>query len=263
MFQCLAEVRRLHPIIHNITNYVAMPFNANALLAIGASPIMAHAHEEITNLIKISQALVINIGTLDPYWLKSMSLAMECAAAQSIPIIVDPVGAGATRFRTQSVLSLLNSVAPQVIRGNASEIIALVGSTDLKSKGVDSAATPEQAYPAGQELAERYGCTVVISGAQDFIINYEKTLMIENGVPSMTQVTGMGCTASALVAACCAVQSDYFVAATAAMAIMGVAGELAWPSSQGPGSFQVQFLDRLFHLQEAEFLSHLKLNQIR
>ncbi len=258
----LARIRHLQPLIHNITNYVAMPLNANALLAVGASPIMAHALEEVAAITQLAQALIINIGTLDTHWLSSMHTAMRVAKEQSIPIIIDPVGAGATPFRTQAVFSLLETALPQVIRGNAAEIMALAGQPLLKSKGVDSAYQSEKAYCAGKQLAERYNCTVVISGQQDFIINAQETYRIENGVALMRQVTGMGCTATALVGAFCAVHCNYLLAATYAMAAIGIAGELALTLANGPGSFQVQFLDALYHLPATEIACRLKLKQV-
>jgi hydroxyethylthiazole kinase len=257
--QSLMQIREQQPLIHNITNYVAMSLNANALLAIGASPIMAHAPEEVTDIVQLAKALVINIGTLDRDWLSSMSLAMQTAKEKSIPIVIDPVGAGATSFRTQAVLGLLERVAPQVIRGNASEILALAGQPLGVSKGVDSVYQSETACEAAQQLAKSYGCTVVVSGQQDFIIDHDNTYIIENGVELMRYVTTMGCTATALVGAFCTVGKDYALAATYAMAVMGIAGELALLTSQGPGSFQANFLDALYRLQEAEILARLKL----
>ncbi len=255
----LTRIRTVQPLIHNITNYVAMSFNANALLAIGASPIMAHAVEEMDAIVQLAQALVINIGTLDVNWLASMTQAMQAARKKSIPIIVDPVGAGASAFRTDAVLALMNNVSPDVIRGNASEIKALAGESLAESKGVDSLYASEAAYAAGKHVAERYQCTVVVSGAQDFIIHAEKTHVIENGVPLMSRVTGMGCTATALIGAFCAVESDYFLASTSAMLVMGVAGELAGLLSHGPGSFHMQFLDTLYTLKEEDITDRMKL----
>jgi hydroxyethylthiazole kinase len=244
----LAQIRHARPLVHNITNYVVMQSTANALLALGASPIMAHALEEMEDITQISNALVINIGTLDSHWLPSMRLAMQIAKARALPIILDPVGAGATRFRTQAVLELIEAVPPNVIRGNAAEILALAGEVLSNSKGVDSQYQSDAAYDAGRQLADRYQSVVVISGAQDLIISSQGCYTVSNGVPMMSQVTGMGCTATALIGAFCAVNSDYFFASTFAMAVMGLAGELAMQNAAGPGSFQVNFMDVLFNL---------------
>lgn len=258
----LARIRQLQPLIHNITNYVAMSLTANALLAIGASPVMAHATEEVIDMVQLAQALVINIGTLDTSLLKSMRTAMQTAREKALPIIIDPVGAGATPFRTQAVLGLLETATPQIIRGNAAEIMALAGQSLTESKGVDSLHQSNKAYRSGQQLAKHYGCTVVISGQQDFIIHPQATYRIENGVALMRQVTAMGCTATALIGAFCAVQSDYLLAAISAMAVMGIAGELAYAQAEGPGSFQAQFLDALYYLEAKDIAQHLKLTQV-
>lgn len=262
IIESLTRMREIQPLIHMITNYVAMSFNANALLAVGASPIMAHAAEEVADIVQLAQALVINIGTLDRPWLDSMHIALRAAAERKIPIIIDPVGVGATPFRTQAVLSLLETASPQIIRGNASEIMALAGQGLLRAKGVDSVYQSEVAYQAGRELAERYRCVVIISGEQDFIIHPKACYKIGNGVSLMRQVTAMGCTATALIGAFCAVETDYIMAGVCAMAIMGIAGELAYALAQGPGSFQVHFLDALYGLQAQDITHHLQLTRM-
>lgn len=255
----LMRVRETRPLIHNITNYVVMQLTANALLAVGASPIMAHAIEEITAIVQNSGALVINIGTLDSYWLNSMTVAMRAAQVNEIPIVLDPVGVGATSFRTEATLQLLDSVGPQVIRGNAAEIMALAGENLAQSKGVDSTYQSDAAQNAALKLAQRYACVVVISGVQDLIVNQQHVMIVDNGDAMMNRVTGMGCTATALVGAFCAIEPNYFLASTAAMAVMGIAGELA-QNAAGPGSFQVNFLDALFNIQELHIKKQLKLS---
>lgn len=256
----LTKIRQTKPLIHNISNYVAMTFNANALLALNASPFMAHAHEEIREVTAISNALVINMGTLDSYWIKSMLLAMQAAYEKSIPIILDPVGVGTTSLRTKTAYQLLEYIPVQVIRANAAEIMALSGEILTDVKGVDSLYNSQQAYLAAHALAEKYQCVVVISGQQDYIIHSKKTMIVNNGVALMAQVTGMGCTASAVVAACCAVEKNYLLAATAAMVLTGVAGEMALSVAQGPGSFQACFLDALYRIELQDIVRLLKLN---
>lgn len=257
---CLMRIKTTQPLIHNITNYVVMSLNANALLAIGASPVMAHAIEEVADFAKLAQALIINIGTLDSSWVRSMQTAME-GASPKIPIIFDPVGVGATHFRTKTAQQLLTHVAPQVIRGNAAEIIALAGSSLKNSKGVDSTYQSSEAYEAAKILSAHYNCVVIVSGAQDFIISKDMTYFIDNGHAIMSKVTGMGCTATALIGAFCAIESDYFTASVYAMAAMGIAGELAAIEASGPGSFQVAFVDQLYHLSEQDLSKFLKLTQ--
>jgi hydroxyethylthiazole kinase len=220
---------------------------ANALLAIGASPVMAHAGQEMEEMVGIASALVINIGTLSELWVLSMFRAAEAARKKGIPIVLDPVGAGATSYRTETARELIRAVPPAIIRGNASEIMALLDAGS-KTRGVDSSAFSENAVEIGRELHRQSGSVVCISGATDYTIGRAGVIKTHGGHPMMTRVTGLGCTASALCGAFAAVSIDPFLAAAEAMAVMGIAGEIAASRSQGPGSFQVNFLDALYLL---------------
>ena len=243
----LGAVRTQSPLVHNITNYVAMNNSANALLAIGASPVMAHWKEEMADMCAIAGALVINIGTLDGEWIEGM-IAAGCAASRlGKPIVLDPVGAGATPQRTATSWRIINECKPTIIRGNGSEIMALVNA-DVRSKGVDSSASSHDALAAAESLARTTGAVVVISGATDYITDGTTTHTVEGGDPIMTSVTGMGCTSTALVGAFVAVGEDVLTAATAAMAVMSLAGERAAANSKGNGSMQMNFLDELYNL---------------
>lgn len=243
----LGAVRAKSPLVHNITNYVAMNNSANALLAIGASPVMAHWTDEMEEMTAIAGALVINIGTLDTEWIEGMFAAGRAANRRGVPIVLDPVGAGATSQRTATALRLIEECKPTVIRGNGSEIMALVNA-DVKSKGVDSSASSHDALSAAKTLAHNTGAVVVISGATDYITDGTTIHTVEGGDPIMTSVTGMGCTSTALVGAFLAVESDAMVAATSAMAVMSLAGERAASYSKGSGSMQMNFLDELYNL---------------
>ncbi|MGC9197132.1 MAG: hydroxyethylthiazole kinase [Syntrophobacteraceae bacterium] len=256
----LEKIRRTHPLIHNITNYVVMNFTANVLLALGASPVMAHAREEVEEMVGLAKALVVNIGTLSSTWIESMSAAVRAARRCSIPIVLDPVGAGATRFRTQTALRLLEEARPTVLRANGSEILALAGGKG-DTKGVDSAAGPEEARQAAIDLAKSYGIVVAVTGARDFVTDGSKTALISNGHELMSRVTGTGCAASAVTGAFCAVEEDAFAAATGALATFGIAGEIAARGGPGPGSFQINLLDGLNALESQNIreLIHLVL----
>lgn len=247
IFADLCAIRTQAPLVHSITNLVVMNFTANALLALGASPVMAHALEELPDMVKLANALVVNIGTLSSGWVESMRTAVTLAANYQIPVILDPVGAGATRYRTQCAQVLLQTAPIAVIRGNASEIMAL-HSDNSATKGVDSQHASAAALSAAQALSAQYRCTVSVSGATDYIVAPERLTLIHNGHPLMTRITGMGCSASVITAAFCAVNPDYFTAAVHAMAIMGICGEAAQKSTQGPGSLAVAFLDLLHNL---------------
>ena len=243
----LGAVRAKSPLVHNITNYVVMNNSANALLAIGASPVMAHWTDEMEEMTAIAGALVINIGTLDKVWIEGMFAAGRAARRRGVPIVLDPVGAGATSQRTTTALRLIEECKPTVIRGNGSEIMALVNA-DIKSKGVDSSATSHDALSAAKTLAHNTGAVVVISGATDYITDGTTIHTVEGGDPIMTSVTGLGCTSTALVGAFLAVERDAMVAATSAMAVMSLAGERAASYSKGSGSMQMNFLDELYNL---------------
>jgi hydroxyethylthiazole kinase len=256
-------VRQRSPLVHSITNLVAINFNANVLLAAGASPVMAHAHEEVRDMVAIAQALVLNIGTLDPYWVGSMKLALAAAAQRGIPSVLDPVGAGATPYRNQTLEALLAIASPTVIRGNASEVMSMAGAA-VQTRGVDSSAAAGDALGAAQALLARTGGTVCVSGEVDHILDASKRwARLSNGHARMTRITGVGCSASALVGAFCAVQPDAWRATTAAMALLGVAGVVAAEKAQarglGVGSMAVGLLDELQLLDQATFEQRLKL----
>ena len=258
VFESLETIRGTAPLIHNITNYVVMNSTANALLALGASPVMIHAEEEVEDMVSMASALVINIGTLSEPWVRGMFKALRRAGERGIPVVVDPVGAGATAYRTGTVRRLIESGRPTIIRANASEMMALLDD-GMKTKGVDSTAGSDEALTAAQRVSERYGCTVCVSGATDYVVGDSRVVKLFNGHPMMARVTGLGCTATALCAAFAAVERHPLVAAVKATAVMGIAGEMAAARSEGPGSLQMHFLDLLYGLGKADVLEHLRI----
>jgi len=256
-------VRERSPLVHSITNLVVINFNANVLLAAGASPVMAHAHEEVVDMVSIAQALVLNIGTLDPYWIESMRLALVAAAKRGIPVVLDPVGAGATRYRNECIEFLLSTALPTVVRGNASEVMCVAGSA-VQTRGVDSSAAANDALGAAQALALRTHGVVCVSGQTDHILDAKRRwASLSNGHEWMTKITGVGCSATALIGAFCAVQPDAWRATVAAMALLGVVGEVAAEKVMvrggGVGSMQVALLDELQLLDQETFERHLKM----
>ncbi len=260
LWKHIQSLKNKSPLVHNITNYVVMNNTANALLAAGASPIMAHAKSEVKDMVGIAHAVLINIGTLDEYWVETMLITAKTANQLQKPWILDPVGAGATPFRNQ-VLQKLLEFRPTVIRGNASEILALAKQNATITKGVDSTALSSDAVLAGRTLVEKYGAIVCISGATDFILDHTRTLLLDNGHALMTKVTGLGCTASALVAAFAAVTENKTEATTAAMALLAIAGELAAKQANGPGSLQIGILDKLHSILMPEFITQIKISE--
>ena len=255
----LRAVRERAPLVHNVTNFVVMQQTANALLAIGASPIMAHAEAELDELLSYADALVLNIGTLDATWISAMERALTAAQGRALPIVLDPVGAGASRLRTETALRLLERGGVTILRANASEILALAGAVGA-TKGVDSTHSSDAAREAAHGLAVRYGCAVVVSGVIDYCVDRTREARVHNGVAMMARITGMGCTASALCGAFCAVQPDALHAAVDAMAVMGVAGELALAAARGPGTMAASFLDALHQLDFAELDRRLRVD---
>ncbi|WP_318309239.1 hydroxyethylthiazole kinase [Flagellimonas crocea] len=253
-------VRSKAPLVHNITNYVVMNNTANALLAIGASPIMAHAKSEVRDMVTLAHASVINIGTLDEYWCEAMLLAAETAHTLGKPWILDPVGAGASPFRDKILQELLN-FKPTIIKGNASEIMALAQTNREATKGVDSTAESNEAMDAAIGLAKTYGAVVCISGAEDIITDAAQKVHIANGTPLMTKVTGLGCTASALIGAFIGIVEDKVESVAAVMTLLGIAGELAEKRSEGPASLQLHLIDKLYTLSEKEFYDHVKISR--
>lgn len=250
-------VRDRRPLVHNITNYVVMNSTANALLAIGASPVMAHAVDEAADMAAIADAVVINIGTLSPPWVDAMHLAMRTAREHGTPIVLDPVGAGATSYRTTTAEQLITDVAPTIIRGNASEIMA-VAAAGATTRGVDSSEESASAADAATALVDRTGAVVVVTGATDLVITADGATALDNGHPLMARVTGLGCTASALCGAFAAVQPDAARAAAHAIAVSGIVGELAAGHAQGPGTLQLHLLDRLHDFTAAQVAEHLR-----
>lgn len=258
IWQYILAVRETSPLVQNITNYVVMNNSANALLAIGASPIMAHAHPEIKSMISICQSIVINIGTLEEYWVSSMLMAAEEANKLKKPWVLDPVGAGATPYRNE-VLEKLVALRPTIIRGNASEILSLAKYSQSQTKGVDSTSLSTEAVSAAEFLNNAYGSIICISGAVDIVVDNKQKAFLSNGNELMTKVTGLGCSSSAVIGAFAAIIENKFEAAIAAMCLFGIAGEIAAKNSEGPGSLQLKILDKLNNISEIEFYEHLKL----
>jgi hydroxyethylthiazole kinase len=258
LWQDVERIRAQAPLVHNITNFVVMNTTANALLALGAAPVMAHALEEARDMAGLASALVLNIGTLSPPWIEAMLEAGKEANRRGIPIVLDPVGAGATRFRTKTVQDLLGALRITVLRGNASEVRALFYA-EQATRGVDSRHTADEALGAARALAEACQCVVCASGAADLVVSPDRVIRVSNGHKMMPRVTGLGCTASALIGAFVAVNPSPLLATVHAMAVMGIAGEIAAQRSPGPGSLQVHFLDTLYLLKREDIDARLKI----
>lgn len=260
----LTTLREQKPLVVNITNYVVMNNSANALLAVGASPIMAHSRLEMAEMMSFAGALVINIGTLDSVWIERMAFAIEQANENQKMVILDPVGCGASSLRTDTSRRFAALAKRLIIRGNASEIIALAGEVS-KSKGVDAQDSSSAALTAAASLVETYQCNVVVSGETDYIVSKDPEtqdvtlIALDNGHAMMSLITGMGCSLTALTGAFAAVGETTGLAAAA---VMGVAGEIAAEQANGPGSLQVALLDTLYALDVDTLAERLKLSVV-
>jgi hydroxyethylthiazole kinase len=247
--QLHAQLRQECPLVHNITNYVVMSLSANVLLALGASPAMVHAVEEVEDFVSISSALVVNIGTLSPAWVDAMQRAAARAVALGKPWVLDPVGCGATPYRTR-VAAALAQQQPTIIRGNASEILSLAGAAAAGGKGVDSTAGSEAAVSAALALSKRTGAVVAVTGAIDYVSDGQEVIAIDSGATLMTLSTGFGCALSASVAAFAAVAPP-LQAASAALAVYGAAGKYAAARCKGPGHLPAELCDALYTMDRA------------
>ncbi|GAM10875.1 hydroxyethylthiazole kinase [Geobacter sp. OR-1] len=239
----LARLRQSSPLTHCITNIVVTNFTANVLLAVGGSPAMIVATEEVAEFVRIARALLINVGTITGHDAAAMLKAAATAAETGTPWVLDPVAAGVLEFRTSVVRELIR-YNPAVIRGNASEILSVAGAVG-GAKGVDSTASSLDALPVARKLAEQTGAVIAVSGEIDYITDGKSVIRVPGGDVIMTRVTGTGCALGALIAALLSVTESPLRAAASASAIFAIAGERAAKVSQGPGSFSVAFLDQL------------------
>jgi hydroxyethylthiazole kinase len=249
--EALDKIRETRPLVHSITNYVVMNSTANALLAMGAAPIMAHAPEEMDELAQFPGVLVINIGTLSREWIDSMLKAAKLAGERKKPWVLDPVGAGATSLRTETAGKLLETARPTVIRANASETLALANAQS-KTRGVDSVNSVEESMEAARALASGNNTVVAVTGETDYITDGARSLFVYGGHSMLTNVTGTGCAASVIVAAFLAVEDDALMAAAHGLAFFGMAAAKAGLETDWPGSFWVKTLDQLYALTPAQ-----------
>ncbi|OFX18038.1 MAG: hydroxyethylthiazole kinase [Armatimonadetes bacterium RBG_16_58_9] len=244
----LERIRQDRPLIHNITNFVVMNETANAILCLGALPIMSHAIEEVEEMVGIASALVLNVGTLTPDWVDAMERAGKRANELDIPVILDPVGAGATRLRTESSRRLLNEVRISVVRGNAGEIAALAG-IDSEVRGVESIGASASAEEIAARFASTRGSVAAVTGEVDVVSDGKQTAKIHNGHAMLGKVVGTGCMSTAIVGCFAAVESDPFTAAVGGLVALGIAGEMAADTSgERPGTFHAHLYDSLYAL---------------
>jgi hydroxyethylthiazole kinase len=256
----LAELRSTKPLVHQITNYVVMNETANATLALGALPVMAHAREEVEEMTGIASALVLNIGTLSEHWIEAMLLAGKAAARRGIPIVLDPVGAGATRYRTETARRILDEVDVTVLRGNAGEVATLVG-VAAEVRGVESLGAGGDPAELAREAARRLGLVASVTGPVDNVSDGARVIKVANGHELLGAVSGTGCMSSALTGCFLAAKpSAPLEAAAEALAAFGVAGEDAAAGANGPGSFHAALYDALWNLDPATLDARIRVS---
>ncbi|MFD1131161.1 hydroxyethylthiazole kinase [Paenibacillus provencensis] len=260
-------ITRIHeeqPLIHNITNTVVTNFTANGLLALGASPVMAYAEEEVADMVQHARALVLNIGTLTTDLVNTMVTAGKAANKYGVPVLLDPVGAGATPYRTDAALRILREVEITLIRGNAGEISHLIGE-GMTVKGVDAGQSEvvERAQMAVR-AARTLGTTVVVSGPEDVITNGDTGLVIKSGHPLLTRVTGTGCLLTSVIGAFLAVHDSVLEAGAAGLGYYGAAASIAGQKTEqmGTGSFQIAFLDELSNLEPSVYEKYVEITDM-
>lgn len=240
----LRRLKDKRPLVHHITNYVTVNDCANVTLFIGAAPVMAEAKEEVADMVSLAGALVLNIGTLRREQVDSMLIAGHRANELGIPIVLDPVGAGATRYRTEVAARLLQQLQVSIIKGNAGEIGTLAGTGGIV-RGVDSEGISGDPVQVCRNLADMSGAVVVMSGEADIVTDSRRTVLVENGHEMMGRISGTGCMVSSLVGAFAATSDDHLETSVAALASFGIAGERASGKASGPYAFKAALLDEV------------------
>lgn len=257
------KVRERKPLVHQITNFVTVNDCANATLAIGGSPVMTSSPREVADMVKLADALVLNFGTIDDKALEAMEIAGSAANDLDIPVILDPVGVGATTYRTEQVKELLRKVTFRIIRGNASEILSLMGG-DTVTRGVDSEELAVSNAELAAQAAKKFNCIVVVSGAKDAVSDGTHTSIIDNGNLLLTNVTGTGCMSTALIGTFSGVTDDFYSAAIAGISTMSISGELAAKNLQkdeGTGTFRVRLIDAISRMDKEIWMHEVKINE--
>ena len=257
----LGSIRESKPLVHQITNYVVMNETANATLALGALPVMAHAREEVEEMVGLASALVLNIGTLSEHWIEAMLLAGRAANERGVPIVLDPVGAGATRYRTDTARRLLDELEIAVVRGNAGEVATLVG-VDAEVRGVESIGGAGDPAELAREAARALGTVAAATGPVDHVSDGDQVIGVANGHELLAAVSGTGCMATAIAGCFLAVKPEApLEAAAEALVAFGVAGEDAAKDARGPGTFHAGLYDALAGLDAETLDSRSKLWQ--
>jgi len=248
-YALLEKIRETKPVIHHLTNWVSIYDCANIVKVLGASPVMAHAKEEVAEMAKIASALVLNIGTLTVDFVEAMKIAARSANEKGIPVVLDACGVGATRLRDEKCLELLDETRIDIIKGNASEI-ARVNGENVRTKGVDAVCVNKDLLEISRGLSQKRKCTVVITGKEDIVANENKIYLVKNGDPMLTHIVGTGCMVASVIGAFAAVEPDFAYAAAAGLVCFEIAAECAAKKSSGPATFKEKMFDCVFRLDK-------------
>ncbi|PIU83128.1 MAG: hydroxyethylthiazole kinase [Elusimicrobia bacterium CG06_land_8_20_14_3_00_38_11] len=249
IYGLLEKVRNQRPVVHHLTNWVTIYDCANIVKVFGASPVMAHAKEEVADMAKIASALVLNIGTLTIDFIEAMKLAAKSANEKGIPVVLDVCGAGATKLRDEKCFELLDEVKISIIKGNSSEVARIAGE-NVQTKGVDATAVEKNLIEIAEGLAEKRKCTVVITGKEDVVSDGKKALLVKNGCEMMSNIVGTGCMAASVIGTFAAVENDLAVASASGLCCFEIAAEIAVKLSKGPGTFKEKLYDSVFYLDK-------------
>jgi len=253
---CLEKVRKEKPLIHHLTNWVTIYDCANITKVFGASPVMAHAREEVAEMAGMASALVLNIGTLTTDFVEAMIIAGKSANKKGIPVVLDVCGAGATKFRDDKCFEILDLVRVGIIKGNSSEIARMAGES-VSTRGVDASAVEKNLQEIARSLAEKRNCTVVITGKEDIVADEKRVVLVRNGHAMMANIVGTGCMATSVIGTFAAVEKDYVAASVAGLVCYEVAAQMAAARAEGPGSFKEMMFDAVFNL-DAETVKRMQ-----
>jgi hydroxyethylthiazole kinase len=260
IYEVLQKIRKVSPLVHHITNWVTISDCANIVKFFGGSPVMAHAPEEASEMASIADAVVLNIGTLNNSTIEAMKQALKAANKKNIPVIIDAVGVGATRYRNEKIQELLQHKVA-VIKGNTSEIASTAG-INVITKGVDTGEVSGDIANIAATFAREKKCVVVVTGKEDICTNGAEITKVKNGSPMMAQIVGTGCMAGSVIGTFCAVEKDYFFATIAGLVCFEIAAEIADKTSEGPGTFKTKLFDKITTLSEISINKMKKIKKI-
>ncbi len=262
VYEILQKIRSQKPVVHHLTNWVTIYDCASIVKIIGGSPVMAHAPEEVEEMVNIASSLVLNIGTLTTDFVEAMKIAVRAANIRKIPVVLDVCGAGATKLRDRKAFELIEYSHIDIIKGNASEVARVAGE-DVRTKGVDAGDVRKDILAIAETPAKNKGCTVVATGKEDIVSDGNSTYIVRNGVEMLAHVVGTGCITTSLVGTFVAVEKDYAFASMSALACFGIASEIALGNCTGPASFKEKLFDVLYNLDEKKINELIKVERTK